>query len=107
MAPAQSAKPVIFWVTRPGDPGGAAVNSGLGLNTKVRRAGDQTPRITPVGRTPAYTAQTPPDSWAPKARTSAPAGRTYELSTEKDVEASSSHWILDRPATMAWVTRRE
>ena len=37
-APAQSAKPVTFCVTAPGDPGGATVSSGLGLNTKVRRA---------------------------------------------------------------------
>ena len=75
-APPHSAKPVTFCVTAPGDPGGATVSSGTGLKIKVWRAGDQTPRRTPVGLTPAYTDQTPPDSCAPKARMSARAGRT-------------------------------
>ena len=52
-APAHSAKPVTFCVTAPGDPGGATVSSGFGLNTKVRRLGDHTPCKIPVGRTPA------------------------------------------------------
>ena len=34
-------------------------------------------------------------------------GRTYELPREKELAPSSNHWILDRPATIAWVTRRE
>jgi len=107
-APAHSAKPVTFCVFNPGDPGGVAVSSGVGLNTRVCLAGDHVPRRIPVGLAPAYTAHTPPDSCAPNDRMSAPVdGGAYELPGVKDAAPSSSHWIPDRPVTTAWVISSE
>src|SRR5262245_34500671 len=52
-APPQSANPVTFWVFAPFAVGDAAISSGFGSNTSVWTVGDQTPRRTPVGFTPA------------------------------------------------------
>jgi hypothetical protein len=107
-APAQSANPVTFWVFNPFDPGAAAASSGLGLKAKERVRRDHVPRRIPVGSTPAYTAQTPPDSCAPNDRTSAAVDRSAkEFGRVNDLAPSSNHWILDRPLMTAWVISSE